>query len=67
LQRAAQTALANWGPLSEVICAGTPNLDTQPLTKAVAQLSAVVLERGIASTHRCAAIYDGKDVVLPKF
>jgi hypothetical protein len=31
---------------------GTPNLDTQPSINADAQLSAVVLARGIASAHR---------------
>jgi hypothetical protein len=51
LQKAAQTVLANCGPLSEEMFAGTPNLDTQPFINAVAQLSAVVLERGIASAH----------------
>jgi hypothetical protein len=52
LQKAAHTELANCGPRSEEIVAGTPNLDTHPSIKADAQLSAVVLARGIASAHR---------------
>jgi hypothetical protein len=51
LQKAAHTALANRGPLSDAIWAGTLNLETQVLINADAQLSAVVLESGTASTH----------------
>jgi hypothetical protein len=46
-----QTEEQNWLPLSEVICWGTPNLATQPSTKAVAQLSAEVDHSGKASAH----------------
>jgi hypothetical protein len=52
LQKAAQTVLENCGPRSEEMFAGTPNLDTQLLINAAAQLSAVVLESGIASAHQ---------------
>jgi hypothetical protein len=45
------TEEVNWLPLSEVICCGTPNLATQPLTKAVAQDSAEVERRGMASAY----------------
>jgi hypothetical protein len=48
---AAQTADENCGPLSEVMCDGTPNLATQPDIKAAAQSSAAVAASGTASHH----------------
>ncbi len=45
------TAEENWTPLSEVRTAGTPNLLTQLLKKAAAQLAVEVLTKGIASAH----------------
>ena len=47
-----QTAEVNWTPLSVVMEAGTPNLDTHPATKASAQAVAVVEDSGKTSTHR---------------
>ena len=44
----AHTSEQNWGPLSEVMCSGTPNLATQPATKALAMAAVVVLESGMA-------------------
>ncbi len=46
-----QTAEENCTPLSEVSAAGTPNLLTQLLKKAAAQLVVEVLTRGTASAH----------------
>jgi hypothetical protein len=51
LQRAAHTAEVNWGPLSLVIAAGSPNLWTQPENRAAAQSAAEVAETGTASGH----------------
>jgi hypothetical protein len=51
LVKKSQTAEVNWLPLSEVICCGIPNLDTQPPTKAAAQASAEVDLSGMASAH----------------
>ena len=45
------TSEQNWGPLSEVMWSGTPNLATQPQTKASAMVSVVVLDRGMASNQ----------------
>jgi hypothetical protein len=50
--KAAHTAEENWGPRSDVITAGKPNLDIQLPTKAAAQSSAVVDLSGAASHHR---------------
>jgi hypothetical protein len=49
--RAAHKADVNWDPLSDVMVAGTPNLDTQPAKRALAQSAAVMDERGTASGH----------------
>jgi hypothetical protein len=46
-----QTAEENCTPLSEVSAAGTPNLLTQLLKKAAAQLVVEVLTSGTASAH----------------
>ena len=46
-----QTAEKNCTPLSEVSTAGTPNLLTQLLKKAAAQLEVEVLTKGTASAH----------------
>jgi hypothetical protein len=51
LHRAAHKADVNWAPLSDVMVAGTPNLDTQPAKRALAQSAAVMDERGTASGH----------------
>ena len=48
-QTSAQIEDINWEPLSEVRRAGTPNLKTQVVMKALAQASAVMVERGTAS------------------
>ncbi len=45
------TTKENWTPLSEVRTAGTPNLLTQLLKKAAAQLAVEVLTKGTASAH----------------
>ncbi len=52
LVRASQREEQNCLPRSEVICSGTPKRATQPPINAVAQLSAEVERRGIASAHR---------------
>ena len=41
----------NWAPLSDVMVAGTPNQETQPAKRALAQSAAVMDERGTASGH----------------
>ena len=46
-----QTAEENCTPLSEVSAAGTPNLLTQLLKKAAAQVVVEVLTSGTASAH----------------
>ena len=51
LQRPAHRADVNWAPLSDVMVAGTPNRDTQPAKRALAQSAAVMDERGMASGH----------------
>jgi hypothetical protein len=51
LERPAHRADMNWVPLSDVMVAGTPNRDTQPAKRALAQLAAVMDERGMASSH----------------
>ena len=50
-QRADQTEPENCGPWSEVMTAGTPNLETQTENRASAQALAVVEVMGTASTH----------------
>jgi hypothetical protein len=40
----------NWVPLSQVICCGTPNQATQPLTSAALQLCTEAEQRGTTST-----------------
>jgi hypothetical protein len=47
LHRPAHRGDMNWAPLSNVMVAGTPNLDTQQAKRAVA----VMDERGMASGH----------------
>ena len=49
LQRPAHRV--NWAPLSDVMVAGTPNQETQPAKRALAQSEAVMDERGMASGH----------------
>ncbi len=51
LQRPAHSGDVNWAPLSDVMVAGTPNQDTQPAKRALAQSAAVMDERGMASSH----------------
>jgi hypothetical protein len=51
LHRASHKADMNWASLSDVMVAGTPNLDTQPAKRALAQSAAVMDERGTASSH----------------
>jgi hypothetical protein len=41
----------NWAPLSDVMVAGTPNLETQPAKRALAQSAAVMDWSGITSGH----------------
>jgi hypothetical protein len=51
LHRDPYKADMNWAPLSDLIVAGTPNLEIQPAKRALAQ-SAVVMEgSGIVSGH----------------
>jgi hypothetical protein len=50
-QKDDQTCPVNWGPLSIVTTAGTPNRATQVERKAVVQVAASVLFRGTASSH----------------
>jgi hypothetical protein len=52
LHSAAHKADVNWAPLSDVMVAGTPNLETQPVKRALAQLAAVMEGSRIASGHR---------------
>ncbi len=42
---------AHWAPLSDVMVAGTPNPDTQPVKRALAQSAAVMDDSGMASGH----------------
>ena len=42
----------NWRPWSVVTSWGTPNLDTQERSRAVAQSAAVAEAKGTASNHR---------------
>ncbi len=50
LQRPAHRVDVNWAPLSDVM-AGTPNRDTQPAKRALAQSAAVMDERGMATSR----------------
>ena len=59
-----QTAKVNWTPLSVVMEAGTPNLDTHPATKASAQAVAVVEDSGKTSTHTVLMVNDGHHVAV---
>ena len=61
LQRPDHGADVNLAPLSDVMVAGTPNRDTQPAKKALAQSVAVMDERGMASGHLevCSIIVNG--------
>jgi hypothetical protein len=51
LERPAHRVDVNWVPLSDVMVAGTPNQDTQPAKRALAQSAAVMDERRMASSH----------------
>jgi hypothetical protein len=51
LYRPAHRADVNWAPLSDVMVAGTPNGDTQPAKRALAQLAAVMDVSVMASGH----------------
>jgi hypothetical protein len=51
LHRATHRAVVNWAPLSDVMVAGTPNLETQPEKRALAQSASVMAGSGIASGH----------------
>jgi hypothetical protein len=55
--RPAHRADVNWAPLSDVMVAGTPNRDTQPAKRALAQSAAVMDESGMASGHLEVSIY----------
>jgi hypothetical protein len=52
LHRAAHKADVNWAPLSDVMGAGTLNLEIQPAKRALAQSAAVIEGSEIASSHR---------------
>jgi hypothetical protein len=51
LQRPNHRADVNLAPLSDVMVAGTPNRETQPAKRALAQSVMVMDERGMASGH----------------
>jgi hypothetical protein len=51
LQRPNHRADVNLAPLSDVMLAGTPNRETQPAKRALAQSATVMDERGMASGH----------------
>jgi hypothetical protein len=51
LHRAAHRADVNWAPLSDVMVAGTSNLETQPAKRALGQSMAVMNRSGMASGH----------------
>jgi hypothetical protein len=51
LQRPDHRADVNLAPLSDVMVAGTPNRETQPAKRALAQSVTVMDERGMASGH----------------
>jgi hypothetical protein len=48
----AQRWLVNCGPQSDVMSSGTPKRDIHPRRRALAQVAAVALGRGMASGHR---------------
>jgi hypothetical protein len=52
LHRAAHKANVNWAPLSDVMVAGTPNLEIQPAKRTLAESAAVMEGSGIASGHQ---------------
>jgi hypothetical protein len=52
LHRAAHKADVNWTPLSDVMVAGTPNLEIQPGKRTLAESAAVMEGSGIASSHQ---------------
>ncbi len=52
LHRAAHKVDVNWAPLSDVMMAGTPNLEIQQAKRALVQLVAVMEGSGTASGHR---------------
>jgi hypothetical protein len=52
LHRAAHRADMNWAPLSEVMVAGAPNLEIQPVNRALAQSATVMEESGIATGYQ---------------
>ena len=47
-----QRADSNWLPRSVVTVDGTPNLEIHPLTNALATMSAIIAEIGMASGQR---------------
>ena len=51
LQRPAHRVDVNWAPLSDVIVARTPNLETQSAKRTLAQSAAVMCGSGMASGH----------------
>ena len=51
LQRPDHRVDVNLAPLSDVMVAGTPNRETQPAKRALAQSATVMDERGMASGH----------------
>jgi hypothetical protein len=51
LHRLAHREDVNWAPLSEVMVAGTPKRDTQPVKRALAQSAAEMEASGMASGH----------------
>jgi hypothetical protein len=52
LHRAAHNADVNWAPLSDVMVAGTPNLEILLAKRDLAQSAAVMEGSGIVSGHR---------------
>ncbi len=62
LHRPAQRADVNWAPLSDVMVAGTPNRDTQPAKRALAQSAAVMEASGMASWPSRDPVDDGEQV-----
>jgi hypothetical protein len=51
LHRPAHRADMNWAPLSDVMVVGTPNCDTQPAKRSLAQSAAVMDDSGMASSN----------------
>ena len=51
LYRPAHRADVNWAPLADVMVTGTPNGNTQPAKRALAQSSTVMDVSGMASGH----------------